>query len=163
MMHRDPVPFLGPQEQQRLEQLITWYMDEAGLRAALLVDRTGRLLGSVGETDFDGTAFATLVAADFAAGDQLAVLLGEEDVSALCHHGEHRSMYLSDVGGRAILVALFDGRTTLGMVRLKARTVVPELAGLFAELARDGARTRGPLDPGWVSEAESEIDRLFAD
>jgi len=162
-MYRDAVPFIGPHDQQRFERLITWYMEEAGLRAALLVDRTGRLLSSVGETDFDGTAFATLVAADFAAGDQLAGLLGEEDVAALCHHGENRSMYLSDVGGRAILVALFDGRTTLGMVRLKARTVVPELAGVFAELARDDARTRGPLDPGWVSDAESEIDRLFAD
>lgn len=163
MMHRDAVPFIGPRDQQRFERLITWYMVEAGLRAALLVDRTGRLLSSVGETDFDGTAFATLVAADFAAGDQLALLLGEEDVAALCHHGENRSMYLSDVGGRAILVALFDGRTTLGMVRLKARIVVPELAGVFAELARDDARTRARLEAGWVSDAESEIDRLFAD
>src|SRR5690606_1602289 len=149
-------------DQQRFERLITWYMVEAGLRAALVVDRTGRLLGSVGEADFDGTAFATLVAADFAAGDQLALLLGEDDVAARGHQGEDRCMCLADVGGRAILVALFDGRTTLGMVRLEARIVVPELAGVFAELARDDARTRARLEAGWVSDAESEIDRLFA-
>src|SRR5690606_10473887 len=103
------------------------------------------------------------VAADFAAGDQLALLLGEEEVTALCHQGENRSMYLSDVGGQAILAALFDGRTTLGMVRFKARIVVPELARVCGELARADARTRARLEAGWVSDAESEIDRLFAD
>ncbi|HEX7089256.1 MAG TPA: roadblock/LC7 domain-containing protein [Longimicrobiales bacterium] len=163
MISRDAVPFIGPQDQQRFERLLTWYATEGGLRAALLVDRTGRLLASVGETAFDATAFATLAAADFAAGDQLALLLGEEEFAALYHQGENRSMYLSDVGGRAILAALFDGRTTLGMVRMKARTIVPELAGIFAELAREDARMRAQLDPGWASDAETEIDRLFAD
>src|SRR5690606_37304659 len=99
VIRRDAVPFIGPRDQQRFEQLLTWYTVEGGLRAALLVDRTGRLLACVGEADFDRTTFATLVAADFAAGDQLALLLGEEEVAALCHQGENRSMYLSDVGG----------------------------------------------------------------
>ena len=55
-------------------------------RCALLVDRAGQLVATVGEQpDFDPTAFATLTAADFSANDQLARLVGEKDFSSLVH------------------------------------------------------------------------------
>ena len=86
--------------------------------------------GDVGA--LDKTTFASLVAGDFAASDQLAALLGESEFTSLYHQGEGRAMFLADVGGWAILAALFDGRTTLGMVRLKSKAVVPRFARLLA-------------------------------
>jgi predicted regulator of Ras-like GTPase activity (Roadblock/LC7/MglB family) len=129
------------------------------------VDRSGRLLAAVGDTGgFDQTAFASLAAADFAASDQLAVLLGEREFSSLYHHSDRQSMYLADVDGWAIVVALFDRRTTLGMVRIKAKGVVGKLGRIFRVLAE-----RGPsgavvqMEVGWAEDVESEIDRLFTD
>jgi hypothetical protein len=68
-------------------------------------------------------------------------------------------MYLADVARRVILVVLFDNRTTLGLVRLKMKEVVIELAKLFEEVFSRGASGGGK--PGLLSGADDEIDKLF--
>ena len=70
-------------------------------RCALLVDRNGQLVATVGETpQFDPTAFASLTAADFSANDQLAKMIGEAEFASLVHQGERESMFLADVAKR---------------------------------------------------------------
>ena len=115
-----------------ITQTLQRFLYDSNARCALLVDRTGQLVATVGEQpNFDPTAFATLTAADFSANDQLARLIGESDFSTLFHQGERESMYLADVARRVILVVLFDNRTTLGLVRLKMKLAVDELTKLF--------------------------------
>src|SRR5256885_13145576 len=92
------------------------FLNECNARCALLVDRTGQLVATVGEQPkFDPTTFATLTAADFSANDQLAKLIGENHFNSLFHHGEREAMYLADVAPRVILLVLFANRTTLGL------------------------------------------------
>ena len=154
------------------------FLYDSNVRCALLVDRAGQLVATVGEPPtFDATAFASLTAADFSANDQLAKLIGESDFTTLFHQGEKESMFLADVARRIILVVLFDDRTTLGLVRLKLRGAVEDLTRRFeAVFARGatplgrGAGARGlagalgaepaPLD--LLAGAEDEIDRLFS-
>lgn len=156
-----------PRDLEQLDRLLLSFLDATSARCALIVDRSGQLLTFAGDgLTFDGTAFASLAAADFSASDQLAQLLGEDEFKSLYHQGERDSMYLVDVGGRAILAALFDGGTTLGLVRLTTRKLLPEIENLFVTVSgRDSGMTRQPghFDSGWLSEAESEIDRLFAE
>ena len=103
-----------------IQAILSGFLAESNARTALIVDRTGQLVATVGESpEFDPTAFATLTAADFSANDQLAKLIGENDFNSLFHQGEQESMYLADIARRVILVVLFDNRTTLGLVRLK--------------------------------------------
>ena len=136
------------------------FLGECGARCALLVDRTGQLVATVGERpDFDATAFATLTAADFSANDQLAKLIGETDFRTLFHQGDRESMYLADIGRRVILVVLFDNRTTLGLVRLKMKQTVDELTHLFQQVF-ERART-APIAAPLLAGADDEIDRLF--
>ena len=149
-----------------LTQTLQRFLYDSNARCALLVDRSGQLVATVGEQpNFDPTAFATLTAADFSANDQLARLIGESDFSTLFHQGEKESMYLADVVRRVILVVLFDNRTTLGMIRIKVKAVVRELSEVFGEMfTRSAAAPAGPrVEAGFVDEAEDEIDRLFGD
>lgn len=136
------------------------FLTDCNARCALLVDRTGQLVATVGQRpSFDPTAFATLTAADFSANDQLAKLIGENDFNSLFHQGEKESMYLADIARRVILVVLFDNRTTLGLVRLKLRQTVLELSQLFeAVFARTAA---APNAPNVLAGADDEIDKLF--
>jgi predicted regulator of Ras-like GTPase activity (Roadblock/LC7/MglB family) len=137
------------------------FLGECNARCALLVDRTGQLVATVGEKPkFDPTTFATLTAADFSANDQLAKLIGENDFNSLFHQGDKESMYLADVARRVILVVLFDNRTTLGLVRLKVKEVVTELTKLFEEVFSRGAGG-GASKPGLLAGADDEIDKLF--
>jgi predicted regulator of Ras-like GTPase activity (Roadblock/LC7/MglB family) len=143
-----------------ITQTLQKFLFDSNERCALLVDRTGQLVATVGEQpNFDPTAFATLTAADFSANDQLARLIGETDFNSLFHQGEKESMYLADVARRVILVALFDNRTTLGLVRLKMKETVHDLTKLFEQVfSRPAASAE---QPGLLAGAEDEIDKLF--
>lgn len=146
----------------RIGALLNSLLREANARTALLVDRSGQMLATVGEEPrFDPVAFASLTAADFSANDQLARMLGEQEFGALFHQGEKDSLYLADVARLVILVVLFDNRTTLGLVKLRVRGVVEALTALFtAMFARDASGERR-VETGFVGEAEDEIDKLF--
>ncbi len=155
---------LQPEDLQRMDRLLGSFVQETGVRCAVLVDRAGRLLTTAGETGgLDGVAFASLAAADFSASGELATLLGEEEFTALYHHGVERSMYLTTVGGPAILAALFDDTTTLGMIRLQVRAIADSFAALFIDLAARGPARLAGLGANWADEAAGELDRLFAD
>src|SRR3954452_11548705 len=136
------------------------FLGESQARCAMLVDRAGQLVATVGEQpSFDPTAFATLTAADFSANDQLAKLIGENDFNSLFHQGEKESMYLADIARRVILVVLFDNRTTLGLVRLKMKQTVDELTKLFDLMFARSANAASA--PNVLAGADDEIDKLF--
>jgi len=138
------------------------FLFDSNARCALLVDRTGQLVATVGEQpNFDPTAFATLTAADFSANDQLARLIGETDFNSLFHQGEKESMYLADIARRIILVTIFDNRTTLGLVRLKMKETVGELTRLFEAVFSRGS-SDAAQQPGLLAGADDEIDQLFS-
>ncbi len=145
-----------------ITQALERFLQESNARCALLVDRTGQLVATVGEKPtFDPTAFATLTAADFSANDQLAKLIGEKEFSSLFHQGERESMYLADVASRVILVVLFDNRTTLGLVKLRVKSAVVQLNQVFTDMFnRDGTSAPGVASE-FLGEAEDEIDKLF--
>ena len=151
---------LTPEDEDALRRGMERLLQESSAHSAMLVDRGGQLLVQAGDRPaFDATTFATLTAADFSANDQLARLLGETDFTSLFHQGERESMLVADIAGRAILVVLFDSRTTLGLVRLRLRPAVQDLARVVeAMMARDAqAGAPRPILAG----ADEEIDRLF--
>jgi predicted regulator of Ras-like GTPase activity (Roadblock/LC7/MglB family) len=144
-----------------ITQSLQRFLADTNARSALLVDRAGQLVATVGEQpQFDPTAFASLTAADFSANDQLARLVGENDFSTLFHQGEKESLYLADVARRLILVVLFDNRTTLGLVRLRMKQAVQELTTLFDDVFTRGRDGR-PAMPNVLQGADAEIDELF--
>ena len=154
----------GPGDSKRIDELLNNLLYESNARCALLVDRTGQLVTTAGEQpNFDSAAFASLTAADFSANDQLATLIGEEEFSSLFHQGRNESMYLAGIGGRVILVVLFDSSTTLGLVRIKIKDAVGDLKQVFDDVFGRAAagKPSAELERGFLDDAEDEIDRLF--
>jgi predicted regulator of Ras-like GTPase activity (Roadblock/LC7/MglB family) len=145
-----------------IQRSLKQFLHDSNARCALLVDRSGQLVATVGEQPrFDPTAFATLTAADFSANDQLARLIGETEFNSLFHQGEQESMYLADIARRVILVILFDNRTTLGLVRLKVKQTVDELTKLFDQMFKRAQSGQQQSQPNILAGAEDEIDKLF--
>ena len=153
---------LGESDFQRITAQLQGLLQESNARCALVVDRAGQLLARAGEQlQFDPTAFASLTAADFSANDQLAKMIGEPEFASLFHQGEKESMYLADIGRRVILVVLFDQRTTVGLVRLRVKQTVADLAAVFDEMF--GRLASGDGQRGLLEGAEDEIDKLFGE
>jgi len=150
------------EDYKKIQVILAAFLRESTAKTSLIVDRTGQLVATVGENPaFDAVAFASLTAADFSANDQLAKMIGEPEFGSLFHQGERESMYLADVARRVILVVLFDNRTTLGMVKLRVKTTVGELAQVFNDMFARGTAGTAQVETGFVGEAEDEIDKLF--
>lgn len=153
---------LGEADYRRIIEHMNALLKESNARCALLVDRAGQLLANAGEQlSFDPAAFASLTAADFSANDQLAKMIGEPEFASLFHQGEKESMYLADVARRVILVVLFDQRTTVGMVRLRVKQTVSDLAKVFDDMFSRLGAPSADQKGGVLQGAEDEIDKLF--
>jgi len=152
-----------------INSILQTLIQSASARSVMLIDKTGQLVSSIGEPPgFDITSFSSLTAADFAANQQLAEMVGETDFATLVHQGANESLYLQMIANRVILVVLFDRKTSLGLVRLKSRRAGDELLTvlnrLFDKLQyKNEEISSASLGADFAAEAESEIDHLFKD
>ena len=148
-----------------IRDLIQRLRSEANARVVCLVDRNGQQIATVGEAEnLDITALASLAAGNVAATDSLARLIGESDFSALYHEGEKDNLHLTVVGGKAILVVIFDVRSSLGLVRLRVKKYSAELAAALEQMRQRSTKTRsgkmGATSP-FAEITDEDIDSLF--
>jgi predicted regulator of Ras-like GTPase activity (Roadblock/LC7/MglB family) len=132
-----------------------------------LVDRSGQLITSAGRVgDFDATAFASLIAADFTANAEVSQLLGERGVEAVVSEGRTRSVHSCMLAGRVIMSTVFDRRSTLGLVRFRAQRTVQRLDRIFRGLFEKvgiAEPTTPVATPEFAAAAGLEVDALFGD
>jgi predicted regulator of Ras-like GTPase activity (Roadblock/LC7/MglB family) len=153
------------EELQEVNQVIGRLLKEANAKVIFLVDKNGQLIAGVGETEsFDTTSLASLTAGNIAATGGLAKLIGEKEFSILFHEGEKDNLHISIVGGRVILVVLFDGRSSLGLVRLRVKKSSDELAEIFDRLLKkaDDKEKHGVSDFPFAEITDDDIDNLFS-
>lgn len=118
----------------RIDALLHRFLSDAGCSATLLIDRSGQPLAEAGTARTrDVGSIGALAAAAFDATAALARLLGESEFSVLFHEGVKESMHVSTVDDHTILLAIFDERTTIGMVRLFAREASASIGVVLGE------------------------------
>src|SRR5256712_8229075 len=132
---------LHEEEFVRIREVISRLRTECNAKVVFLVDKNGQQIGATGELNsIDTTALASLAAGNVAATDSLARLIGEKEFSVLFHEGERDNLHISVVGGRVILVVIFDERSSLGLVRLRVKKGSAEPAAILrAMLQKSGA------------------------
>jgi len=164
---------LGPQsttfvmydeELRKINQVSEKLLREANAKVIFLVDKNGQLITSVGETEhLDTTSLASLTAGNIAATGGLAKLIGEKEFSILFHEGEKDNIHISIVGGRVILVVIFDTRSSLGLVRLRVKKASEEYGQIFEDLAKKAAQEDQSGGPSPFAEiTDDDIDNLFS-
>jgi predicted regulator of Ras-like GTPase activity (Roadblock/LC7/MglB family) len=150
-----------------IEVILKRLSAEANIRAAFLIDRNGQQIAATGENieGMDSTSLASLTAGNVASTDALAKLIGEKEFSVLFHEGEKDNLHISLVSTKAILVLLFDERSSLGLVRLRVRKATTELGDIFEGIDKKAAaeRAKGANAESPFSEiTDSDIDALFS-
>jgi predicted regulator of Ras-like GTPase activity (Roadblock/LC7/MglB family) len=153
---------LYEQESRQIGAICDRLTREANARVVFLVDKNGQLIATSGQDpQLDTTSLASLTAGNVAAMGGLAKLIGEKEFPTQYHEGERESLHMSVVGGRVVLVVLFDARSSLGLVRLRVKKAGDELAKVFDALA---AKQAAPGAPSPFAEiTDDDIDNLFAD
>ncbi len=135
---------------------------EASAKVVFLVDKDGQLIASSGAAgSLDTTSLASLTAGNVAAMGGLAKLIGEKEFPNQFHEGEHESLHMSIVGGRVVLVVIFDAKSSLGLVRLRVKKAGEELGKIFEALAKKG-ESPGAGSP-FAEITDEDIDSLFSE
>ena len=148
------------EEHQEISELCGALQRSANARAVMLVDRNGQFITSHGEVEhLDLTSLASLTAGNMAATSGLARLMGEKEFPNIFHEGEKDHLHLSIVGQRAILVVMFDRRSSLGLVRLRVKQTTVLLNGVF-EAMQTRSEKSAPQSP-LAGVTDAEIDNLF--
>ena len=157
---------LHEEEFQKIRQVITRLRSECNAKIVFLVDKNGQQIAADGEIEsIDTTALASLAAGNVAATDSLARLIGEKEFSILFHEGERDNLHISVVGGRVILVVIFDERSSLGLVRLRVKKGSVELAAILEIMMKKAALPRKAAAGGspFAEITDADIDKLFSD
>ncbi len=161
----NPQMVMYEEEFQEITAVIERLLQDANAKVIFLVDKNGQLISGVGDTErFDTTSLASLTAGNIAATGGLAKLIGEKEFSILFHEGEKDNLHISIVGGRVILVVLFDSRSSLGLVRLRVKKSSDELSAIFEKLMKkaEDKEKKGTSDFPFAEITDDDIDNLFS-
>jgi len=129
--------------------------------AVLVVGKDGQEIARSGETaHLDVTSLSSLFAGNVAATGAIAKLLQEKEFSGQFHEGEKTSIHISLVATRAILIVVFDQRSSLGLVRLRVKKAAETLTAAFDSAVRKQSQG-GAKTQVFGEITDEDIDNLF--
>ncbi len=151
---------LHENEFQRIRAILAKMQAELRAELVLLISRSGQPIVISGPAEnIDCTALASLAAANLAATDGLANIVGEREFSVLVHQGRRRSLFISDLLKRFSLVLVFDASASSGLVRYKCKRTTL----LLEDVIRDFQRRIGNAEPvmSIPQFSDEEIEELL--
>jgi predicted regulator of Ras-like GTPase activity (Roadblock/LC7/MglB family) len=153
-------------EFQRVQAILAKLQKEIRADLVLLISRSGQPIVDAGPVkDIDLTALASLAAANLAATDGLAQLIGEREFSVLFHQGNQRSLHISDLMKQYSLVLMFDGSASIGFVRWKIKRATTLLEDVFRDFKQRTEKSKSAVnlqDQGLPQQfSDEELEELL--
>jgi predicted regulator of Ras-like GTPase activity (Roadblock/LC7/MglB family) len=153
-------------EYLRLKSILAKTQTDLHADLVLLIDRSGQQIASQGsDSQIDLTSLASLAAANIAATNGLAKVVGEPAFSTLHHQGTRRSIHILDIGRSLSLVLVFEQTLAAGMVRWKVRRAALCLDQVFSSLQKklDRECASGAFTGNAPARmfSDEELDELF--
>jgi predicted regulator of Ras-like GTPase activity (Roadblock/LC7/MglB family) len=144
-------------EFQRIQAILAKMQKELRAELVLLISRSGQPIVISGPTEnIDCTALSSLAAANLAATDGLANIVGEREFSVLVHQGRQRSLFISDLLKKFSLVLVFDASASSGLVRYKCKRTTLLLEDVIRDFQRRMEKTVPVSDTPLFSDEELE-------
>lgn len=121
------------EQMDRVHNILARELIEIGVNLVMLIDTAGNIIATLdnGRSQHDVYSLAALAAGNFGAVSTMARMLGEEEFSLLFHKGTKENIHFSKVGQDFLLIVIFDNKTSLGFVRLKAADANEKLVGVL--------------------------------
>ena len=148
---------LREQQYHKIKAVLARLRLDSAAKVVFLVDKDGQEIAVQGEVgNLDTTSLASLAAGNVAATGGMAQLIGEKEFPTLSHEGERESIHISVIG-RLLLVVVFDERSSLGLVKLRAKQVSTQIATMIAEITQCDEDEDSPF----AGITDEDIDSLF--
>jgi predicted regulator of Ras-like GTPase activity (Roadblock/LC7/MglB family) len=141
----------------RINAILGKMQQELRAELVLLISRSGQPIVISGSAEtIDCTALASLAAANLAATDGLANIVGEKEFSVLIHQGHQRSLFISDLMKKFSLVLVFDASSSSGMVRYKCKRTIQLLEDVIRDYQRRMEKPETLISAPLFSDEELE-------
>jgi predicted regulator of Ras-like GTPase activity (Roadblock/LC7/MglB family) len=156
----ETIPVLTIQDVAEIDDSLTTYLEQSESSLAILIDKGGNILSQQGTLDIgDAVIVAALAAGSFAATKELARRIGEQEFSALYNQGARAHIFMQAVDDDTILVTVFGGNTTIGLVRFYSTRASQQLAATMRKV-RSRPKAEGfAFDPHALSATGSLFKR----
>jgi predicted regulator of Ras-like GTPase activity (Roadblock/LC7/MglB family) len=135
---------------------------DSNARAVVCIDKNGQEISATGEVaELDVTSLASLTAGSVAATAAISAILKEKEFSGQFYEGERVNVLHCTVGGRVIVVVIFDERSSLGLVRLRIKKASTELTGILEVVNQ--RNKANPTSAMLADITDEDIENLFND
>jgi predicted regulator of Ras-like GTPase activity (Roadblock/LC7/MglB family) len=150
------------EELQQISAICEGLHRDSNAKAVICIDKNGQAIAAAGEVEqLDVTSLSSLTAGNVAATGGIANLLSEKEFAGQFHEGEKVNVHISIVGGRVILVVLFDERSSLGLVRLRVKRASVALGEVLEVLVKKSEESSSSTVLAEITD--DDIDNLFND
>lgn len=136
-------------EIQQMQSLVNRLQNDANANSVALLDKDGQHLAEAGE-NLDTTNLSSLAGNNMTATDTVSSKLQQGKDFSSSPGGDNPGVYISLVENKAVLIVLFDSRSSENLVKLRVRRFKDGAASIFNQL--------GDALPDITSDG---IDNLF--
>lgn len=123
------LPQLLEEDIQRLDGILTEYLDRSDAATALIIDKGGFLITHQGDARrFDLTTIAALASGAYLANQTIANLVHEENFDSVYQQGDKFSMFVTNIDEHCLLMVIFPSKTGVGVVKYHAAEARKQIA-----------------------------------
>ena len=128
-------------------------------------DSEGHCIASTGDMeDSYLNSISSLIAGSMAAVNSIAEMLEIEKFPSILSESENKSLHVSSINERTMLIVIFNNTSNLGLVRFRVKTAAKKLEDVFVtikeKLKLDVFKDNGSPFEGVSDE---DIDEIFGD
>lgn len=152
---------INDRQLDRCDDLLQKLKEVSGSSFLALISTSGQPITTASDEYHPETlSLASLAASSFAATQQLAKILDENEFTLLFHEGKGLNLHVSQVTDQVLLIVTFGRETQVGKVRLYTQRAIEVLRQIFEGPDDE----EGPaMDSDFEADAGLAIDDLFKD
>lgn len=134
------------QDSQRFKKLLQDLLDRTESDDCLICDTGGFVMAQEGGNTKYHPQISALGAGVFAASRELARILGEAEFNTVFHQGTNKSIFICAVNAEILLVTIFSGTASIGLVKLYTAPAAAECRLIFEEIKARDDKERLPAE-----------------
>jgi predicted regulator of Ras-like GTPase activity (Roadblock/LC7/MglB family) len=152
---------INDRQLDRCDSLLQKLKEVSGSSFLALISTSGQPITTASEEYHPETlSLASLAASSFAATQQLAKILDENEFTLLFHEGKALNLHVSQVTDQVLLIVTFGRETQVGKVRLYTQRAIEVLRQIFEGPDDD---VTPAMDTDFEAAAGLAMDDLFKD
>jgi predicted regulator of Ras-like GTPase activity (Roadblock/LC7/MglB family) len=128
-------------------------------------DSEGHCIASTGDMeDTYLNSISSLIAGSMAAVNSIAEMLGIDKFPSILTESEKKSLHVSSINDKTMLIVIFDNSSNLGLVRFRVKTAAKKLEDVFVTI-KEKLKSDAFKDDGSPFEgvSDEDIDEIFGD